>query len=98
MAIQIIGAGYGRTGTMSSYVALNMLGFPCYHMVEAMGNKDNSTHLDFWLKVARLASGVQHDWNEVFANHSATIDSPASCVWQELMVAKGIADFASAGS
>jgi len=47
MALKIIGAGYGRTGTMSLYTALNQLGFPCYHMIEVMENKDNKTHLGF---------------------------------------------------
>ena len=33
MTLEIIGAGFGRTGTMSTYTALNQLGFPCYHML-----------------------------------------------------------------
>ena len=33
MALEVIGAGFGRTGTMSLKVALEELGFgPCYHM------------------------------------------------------------------
>ena len=33
--MQIIGAGFGRTGTMSLCAALEQLGYdPCYHMVE----------------------------------------------------------------
>jgi hypothetical protein len=35
MALEVIGAGFGRTGTMSLKVALEELGFgPCYHMTE----------------------------------------------------------------
>lgn len=34
MALQIIGAGFGRTGTLSLKTALEQLGFPCYHMIE----------------------------------------------------------------
>ena len=35
MTIEVIGAGFGRTGTMSLKVALEELGFePCYHMIE----------------------------------------------------------------
>lgn len=81
MTIKIIGAGYGRTGTMSTQHALNLLGFPCYHMVEVMKNKG---HLDFWLKVARSADSEQHEWNPIFNGYSAVIDNPASCVWREL--------------
>ena len=86
MAVEIIGAGYGRTGTMSTYTALNSLGFPCYHMFE-LGTEGNEDHLDFWLEVARSTPGVQHDWSQVFANYRATIDNPASCVWRELVAA-----------
>ena len=35
MALQIIGAGLGRTGTLSLKLAIEQLGFMgCYHMVE----------------------------------------------------------------
>lgn len=87
MALKIIGAGFGRTGTLSAYTALNQLGFPCYHMFEVLENKQNKTHLDFWRKVANSEPGVQHDWNEVFANYTATVDNPAVCVWRELFTA-----------
>ena len=43
MSLQIIGAGFGRTGTMSTYTALNALGFPSYHMAEVILNKENKT-------------------------------------------------------
>lgn len=52
MSSKIIGAGFGRTGTMSTYTALNELGYPCYHMTEVILNKENKTHLDFWNGVA----------------------------------------------
>lgn len=32
MALESIGAGFGRTGTTSLYPALNQLGFPHLHM------------------------------------------------------------------
>lgn len=47
MSLQIIGAGFGRTGTMSTYTALKELGFPCYHMAEVIRNKENKSHIDF---------------------------------------------------
>ncbi len=35
MNLKVIGAGFGRTGTHSLKIALEMLGLaPCYHMVE----------------------------------------------------------------
>ena len=87
MALKIIGAGFGRTGTMSLYTALNQLGFPCYHMVEVIDNKENKSHLDFWLDVANKEPGQQHDWDQVFEHYTAAVDFPASCAWQELLQA-----------
>jgi len=85
MALKVIGAGYGRTGTLSAYTALNMLGLPCYHMFEVLKNPDNTSHLDFWRRVANSAPGSQHEWDQVFANYTATVDNPACCVWEELL-------------
>lgn len=87
MALQIIGAGFGRTGTMSVYTALRELGFPCYHMIEVLENKANKSHLNFWRKVAKSDAGTQHDWEKVFKNYTAAVDNPACCVWRELLVA-----------
>ncbi|TAL03686.1 MAG: hypothetical protein EPO08_03590 [Rhodospirillaceae bacterium] len=84
MALKIIGAGFGRTGTMSTYQALNQLGFPCYHMAEVT---KNPPHLNFWLKVADAPAGTQQDWDEVFADYVAAVDHPACDVWRELMAA-----------
>lgn len=87
MTLKIIGAGFGRTGTMSVYTALNQLGFPCYHMIEVIQNENNKSHLDFWHKVANSEPGVQHDWGQVFSSYTATVDNPACCVWRELLAA-----------
>lgn len=87
MALKIIGAGFGRTGTMSVYTALNQLGFPCYHMVEVLHNPENKSHLGFWRRVANSEPGTPHDWNQVFAKYSAAVDNPACCVWRELLAA-----------
>ena len=58
MTLELIGAGFGRTGTWSTFAALNRLGFPSYHMQEVIINKANKGHLDFWRKVAQaLAPG-----------------------------------------
>jgi hypothetical protein len=45
MALAVIGAGFGRTGTLSLKNALEQLGFgPCYHMVEVI---EHPEHVDF---------------------------------------------------
>ena len=39
MPLEIIGPGFGRTGTMSLKLALEQIGLgPCYHMVEVFKN------------------------------------------------------------
>ncbi len=70
---------------MSTYTALNTLGYTCYHMFEVLENKENKSHLDFWNGVANAPAGRQHDWNQVFENYTATVDNPACCVWRELL-------------
>ena len=87
MTLKVIGAGLGRTGTHSVQLALNQLGFPCYHMVEVIMNKENKGHLDFWRKIANAPAGSQHDWEEVFSKYTATVDFPGCAVWRELMQA-----------
>ena len=84
MTLKVIGAGYGRTGTLSTYTALNELGFPCYHMFEVIENKANKSHLDFWRGVANTPAGTRHDWNSVLSDYTAAVDNPACCVWREL--------------
>ena len=87
MTLKIIGAGFGRTGTLSTYTALNQLGFPCYHMIEVLMNKANKAHLDFWRAVANSPPGTQSDWEQVLGNYTAAVDNPTCCVWRELMLA-----------
>jgi hypothetical protein len=87
MTLKVIGAGFGRTGTMSLYTALNQVGFPCYHMLEVLKNPKNKSHLRFWRKVAHGKPGDQFDWEQVFARYTATVDNPACCVWRELAAA-----------
>ena len=84
MPLEIIGAGFGRTGTASVATALGQLGYPCYHMYEVVKNPENKSHLDFWHRVANTPPGTAHDWEQVFGNYTAAVDNPACCVWREL--------------
>ena len=54
--VQVIGAGFGRTGTMSLKFALEKLGFgPCYHMREILTPRPGCSegHLEMWSEHAR---------------------------------------------
>lgn len=46
--VQVIGAGFGRTGTDSLRRALDMLGYKTYHMTENV----KSGHMDLWNELA----------------------------------------------
>ena len=82
MGLQIIGSGFGRTGTMSTKIALEHLGFgPCHHMTEVMANPDQPPHWD------ALAEGREVDWAEVFAGYSSQVDFPGAAVWHQLSIA-----------
>lgn len=49
--LEVIGAGFGRTGTLSLKLALEQLGLdPCYHMSEVAAPRPghNDGHFDAW--------------------------------------------------
>src|SRR5436305_4702694 len=80
MALGIIGAGFGRTGTLSLKQALErLLGQPCYHMFEVFSHPE---HADVW---RRAAEGDAVDFDEVLDGYGATVDWPACEFWAELM-------------
>jgi hypothetical protein len=78
MALKLIGAGLGRTGTVSLKIALEQLGFgPCYHMSELFRNPSRAP---LWVQAAQGRSG----WDEVLAGYVATVDYPGCSFWREL--------------
>ncbi len=82
MSLKVIGAGFGRTGTMSLKYALEQLGFaPCYHMVETL---EHPGHDAMWLALAR---GQSDDWHALLDGYAASVDWPAIMIWKELAAA-----------
>src|SRR5689334_16175753 len=78
MSLKIIGAGLGRTGTMSLKLALEQLGFgPCYHMIEVFMNPP---HVPLWID----AADGKPEWEKIFANYQSTVDYPGARYWKEL--------------
>lgn len=78
----MVGAGVGRTGTTSLQLALQqLLGSPCYHMVEVFPRPD---HIEAW---HRGAQGTMPDWNMLLADYGSAVDWPASGFWPELAAA-----------
>ncbi|MDE2516662.1 MAG: hypothetical protein KGL12_11600 [Rhodospirillales bacterium] len=77
--LQIIGSGFGRTGTLSLKTALEILGFaPCHHMEEVFRNPAQVAH---W---TGLAAGQGIDPAAAFAGYRAQVDWPGAHVWREL--------------
>jgi len=79
MTLKVIGAGFGRTGTMSLKLALEQLGFgPCYHMAEVFKNQA----WDLWYEVSK--DPARADWATIFQGYNATVDWPNATYWKEL--------------
>ena len=79
MALRVVGAGLGRTGTLSLKVALErLLGAPCYHMAEVFAHPE---HIGRWHAAAR---GEMPDWHALFAGYQAAVDWPAAAFWPEI--------------
>lgn len=79
MALQVIGAGFGRTGTSSLKAALETLGFgPCYHMAELLARPERVHH---WEAAER---GRPVDWDALFEGYRAGVDFPGYCQYRTL--------------
>lgn len=82
MSLKIIGAGFGRTGTLSLKLALEQLGFgPCYHMMEVFRRPGDA---ETWEAAAR---GQKPDWGDFLKDFRSAVDWPASYFWRELWTA-----------
>jgi len=79
MTLHVIGAGFGRTGTLSLKQALDELGQgPTYHMEEVFRHP---SHVRRWLA---YADGGTADWARIFRGYGSAVDFPASCAWRDL--------------
>ena len=77
MTLEVIGAGFGRTGTLSLKVALEKLGYDkCYHMMEVF---QNAGHVEVWEEATR---GEPVDWDVLFRGYRASVDWPACNFWE----------------
>jgi len=79
VALKVIGAGVGRTATLSLKFALEHLGLgPCYHMSEVLAGARRT--IPRWLDVV----GGRPDWDAIFEGFESTTDYPACTYWREL--------------
>jgi hypothetical protein len=82
-ALQVIGAGFGRTGTTSLRAALVQLGFdPCDHMDE---NFERPERFVPWGEAfQRKQAGEPIDWRPLLSDFRAIVDWPGAYFWREL--------------
>jgi len=78
--MKVIGAGFGRTGTMSMQAALETLGYHCYHMREVPRERG---HLKAWDDFVH--GRAEMDWKQLFRDYDATVDFPACAYYQQLL-------------
>jgi hypothetical protein len=84
--LRVIGAGFGRTGTLSLREALVRLGFgPCDHMLE---NLEHPERFALWAEALRRQdAGEPIDWRPLLAGFRAIVDWPGAYFWRELTAA-----------
>jgi hypothetical protein len=89
MPIDVIGAGFGRTGTYSLKMALEtLLGSPCYHMAEVVGHHED---IDKWLDCNKvIMRGESFDFELIFSPpgrqaYRAACDHPAAAYYKDLL-------------
>jgi hypothetical protein len=82
MTVRVVGAGLGRTATLSLKGALErLLGGTCHHMHEVVAHP---AELAVW---TAAAEGGEVDWHDLLAPYTATVDWPAAAFWPEISAA-----------
>jgi hypothetical protein len=78
--MDVIGAGFGRTGTLSLKVALEQLGLgPCAHMLPLIGDEERSQLF------TRAAAGDRASLDKALDGCRSTVDWPGVYFWKELI-------------
>lgn len=79
MTLKVIGAGLGRTGTMSLKLALEQLGLGrCHHMMEVFQAPET---IDVW---RRAGLGEATDWDALLAGFGCAVDWPSAEFYAQL--------------
>ena len=79
MTLEVIGAGFGRTGTDSLRAALTILGFgPCHHMYEI---RDHPEQAKPWHDY--FCGGAKLDLDLLFDGYRSQVDWPGAHLWRE---------------
>ncbi|MGI8946044.1 MAG: sulfotransferase family protein [Thermoleophilaceae bacterium] len=77
--MKVIGAGFGRTGTMSQKAALEQLGFgPSLHMIDIARGPEM---VPGW---QAAVDGEAVDWKALLEGWESTVDWPACTYWEQI--------------
>jgi Sulfotransferase domain len=80
MAMNVIGAGVGRTGTHSLKLAINQLGLgPCHHMEDV--GRNMAVHVPLW----SAALSGRPDWQAIYRGYESAVDWPTAGFFRELL-------------
>ena len=83
--LEVIGAGYGRTGTMSLKKALEILEFgPCYHMEEIWGKPDMAEKLTRWADICQSSDGKAAIELIASEGYRSSVDFPSSALSMDM--------------
>ena len=78
--IEIIGSGFGRTGTISTWTALTKLGFgPVFH------NMTFSDRPELALRILDFANGAADSWPDILDGFRACLDFPCCLFWRDIL-------------
>ncbi|WP_067813456.1 sulfotransferase family protein [Actinomadura kijaniata] len=82
--MKVISVGFLRTGTTSTKLALEQLGFgPAYHLRTVEGEPWRAEQ---WVAAAEaVKSGEPVDWEEIFAGFQSTSGDPAAPFWRQIV-------------
>ena len=77
--MKVVGAGFGRTGTMSQKAALEQLGFgPSFHMIDVARRPEL---LPGW---QAAVDGADVDWHALLNGWESTVDWPGCTFWAQI--------------
>ncbi|KAG0191490.1 hypothetical protein DFQ28_011738 [Apophysomyces sp. BC1034] len=81
MPLQVIGAGYGRTGTYSLSHALEKLGYRTHHVLKDPQCMQQDS--DVWLR-AYENKDHEDEWEKVYGDYDAAVANPTVPFYKEL--------------
>ncbi|KAI8351533.1 P-loop containing nucleoside triphosphate hydrolase protein [Blakeslea trispora] len=81
LSLEVLGAGFGRTGTMSLKYALDFLGYKTHHMVSVL---TDDTQIPEIFEEAYKDPTLDVDWDRAYQGYNAAVDWPSTAFFDTL--------------